>query len=89
MPLPESDKVNTLYMNTTSGGEHTAATTCSPCLSAELQQQQQQNDSLLCQLHEELSEDRKKHLPHKVLLGASHNYGTIDKFSPNSLSRMA
>ena len=55
--LPEGDKANTLSMNTTSGGEHTAATMCSPCLSAELQQQH--NDPLLCQLHEELSEGRK------------------------------
>ena len=59
MPLPEGDKANTLSMNTTSGGEHTAATMCSSCLSAELQQQQH-NDPLLCQLHEELSQDRKK-----------------------------
>ena len=43
-------------MSTTSEGEHSAATTCSPCIPADLQQQQC-NDPVLCQLHEELSKE--------------------------------
>ena len=56
MPQPERDKANTLSMSTTSEGEHSAATTCSPCIPADLQQQQC-NDPVLCQLHEELSKE--------------------------------
>ena len=53
MPQPEGDKVNALQMSTTLEGEHSAATTCSPCTPTDLQQQQH-DDPLLCQLHEEL-----------------------------------
>ena len=56
MPQPGRDKANTLSMSTTSEGEHSATTTCSLCMPADLQQQQR-NNPILCQLHEELSKE--------------------------------
>ena len=89
MPQPEGDKVNALQTSTTSEGEHSAATTCSPCTPTDLQQQQQQHDDLLlCQLHEELSKGGGEHHLYRVVLGSSHRYAAIAKFCPSSQSKM-